>query len=49
MERSGLGWQSWGLTCTDGTEIPPTVVADNFGWVKDPDNGSTMIGGNHPC
>lgn len=33
-----------GVTCSDGTEMTPEVVANNFEWIVDPDNGSTMAG-----
>ena len=37
-----------GVTCTDGTDVTASVVAKTFEWIKNPDNGSTLIGGNLP-
>lgn len=33
-----------GVRCTDGTEMTPEVIANNFAWIVDPDNGSTLAG-----
>jgi peptide/nickel transport system substrate-binding protein len=37
-----------GITCSDGTELTAKAVADNFTWIKDPSNGSTVIGSGLP-
>lgn len=36
------------VTCSDGTEVTASVVADTFEWVKVPENGSTVIGSSLP-
>src|SRR3954447_11042348 len=36
------------VTCADGTKLTASDVADNFEWVKDPKNKSTMIGEHLP-
>lgn len=33
-----------GITCSDGTPLTATDVADNINWVADPDNGSASLG-----
>lgn len=33
-----------GVTCSDGTPVTPTTVADFFEYLKDPEHGSTLIG-----
>jgi peptide/nickel transport system substrate-binding protein len=37
-----------GVTCTDGTELTPSIVAKTFEWVKDPAHSSSLIGTNLP-
>jgi CubicO group peptidase (beta-lactamase class C family)/ABC-type transport system substrate-binding protein len=37
-----------GVTCSDGTELTAEAVADNFTWIKDPSNGSSVIGSGLP-
>lgn len=33
-----------GVQCPDGTELDAELVAENYRWILDPDNGSTAIG-----
>lgn len=33
-----------GVMCSDDTELTPEVVANNFEWILDPENGSSMVG-----
>ncbi|NLS10464.1 ABC transporter substrate-binding protein [Nesterenkonia sp. MY13] len=33
-----------GVQCPDGSELDAELVADNYRWILDPDNGSTAIG-----
>lgn len=33
-----------GITCEDGSELTPEVVANNFNWVTDPENESAING-----
>lgn len=33
-----------GITCSDGSEMTPEVVANNFNWVTDPANESAIVG-----
>jgi peptide/nickel transport system substrate-binding protein len=37
-----------GITCADGTKLTASNVADNFEWIKDPKNKSSMIGDKVP-
>lgn len=37
-----------GVTCSDGTEVTPSVVAQTFEWVQDPENASPVAGLNLP-
>jgi peptide/nickel transport system substrate-binding protein len=37
-----------GITCSDGTELTAKAVADNFTWIKDPSNASSVIGSGLP-
>ena len=32
------------VTCSDGSPVTATTIADHFEWLKDPANGSTLIG-----
>lgn len=33
-----------GVTCSDGTPMTAETVANNFRWILDPENGSSMLG-----
>lgn len=33
-----------GVMCPDGSELDAELVADNYRWILDPDNGSTSVG-----
>lgn len=37
-----------GITCSDGSELTAKAVADNFTWIKDPSNASSVIGSGIP-
>lgn len=37
-----------GVTCSDGTKLTASTVADNFNWIKDPKNGSSFLGSALP-
>lgn len=37
-----------GVTCSDGSDVTPSVIAKSFAWVKDPANASVSIGPRLP-
>jgi peptide/nickel transport system substrate-binding protein len=37
-----------GVTCSDGSDVTPSVIAKSFAWVKDPENASVSIGPRLP-
>jgi peptide/nickel transport system substrate-binding protein len=37
-----------GITCSDGSDMTPSVIAKSFAWVKDPANASVSIGPRLP-
>lgn len=37
-----------GVTCSDGSDMTPSVIAKSFAWVKDPANASVSIGPRLP-
>lgn len=37
-----------GVTCSDGSDVTPGVIAKSFAWVKDPENASVSIGPRLP-
>lgn len=37
-----------GITCSDGSPVTASVIADNFAWVQDPANESAQIGLTFP-